>query len=114
MSCSAMAISSSSNLCLGLVSALPGRVAALVGALATRAMSASPFHIGDGTSELPGLGFETRHPFRVLAPFGLGKLADYPTVRGSHVVEADSYRQLLGQMIVNACPWVCPPSSKQV
>src|ERR1700692_3257401 len=43
MSCSATAMSSSSNLCSGFVSALPALAPVLVGALATRAMMTFSF-----------------------------------------------------------------------
>src|SRR5450756_2455604 len=120
MRASAMAISSSSNLCSGLVSAFPARglfdatFGVVVATFATRAMSASPFQIVDGARELPCLGFETRHPLRVLPAFGLGKLADYPTVQALHVVEADPFRQLHRHFIVNARRGGRPRSSNQV
>src|ERR1700693_139664 len=114
MSCSATAISSSSNLCSGLASALPARAPVLVAAFATRAISASPFHIGDGACELPGFGFETRHPLRVLPTFGLGKLADYPTVEALHVVEPDPFGQLLCHIVIHTRRRRRPRSSNQV
>src|ERR1700694_5783324 len=149
MRASAMAISSCSNLCSGLVSALPARgpvfeatfgvVAAtlgLVGAtlgvvnatlgivdatlgvvvatLATRAMSASPFQFVDGACQLSCLGFETRYPLRVLTTFGLGKLADYPTVQALHVVQADPFRQLHSHFVVHTRRRRRPRSSNQV
>src|ERR1700680_449281 len=140
MRASAMAISSSSNLCSGLVSALPARgpffggtlggstlgiVAATLGVviatlgvvvatLATRAMSASPFQFVDGACKLPCLGFETRNPLRVLTSFGLGKLADYPTVQALHVVQADPFRQLHSHFIVHTRRRRRPRSSNQV
>src|SRR4029077_15540921 len=121
MRSSAMVMSSSSNLCSGLASALPARGPFLVATLgvvvatfATRAMSASPFQLVDGACELPSLGFETRHPLRVLTTFGLGKLADYPTVQALHVVEADPFRQLCGHVVVDTRGWCRPRSSNQV
>src|SRR3981081_842022 len=102
MSCSATAISSHSNLCSGLASGFPARTPVLIGAaLATRAMSASPFQICDGACELPSLGFKTRNPFRVLTTLSLGKLANYPTVKTLHVVEADPLRQLHSYFVVH-------------
>src|SRR5258708_14619789 len=107
MRASAIAISSSSNLCSGLASALPARgpffvatlgVADVVATFATRAMSASPFQLVDGARKLPCLGFKTRNPLRVLPTFGLGKLADYPTLHALHVIEADSVRHLHGPL----------------
>src|ERR1700681_548470 len=124
MSSSAIVMSSSSNLCSGLASALPARgpfldatlgvVVVVVAAFARRAMSASPFQIVDGACELPSLGFETRHPLRVLTTFGLGKLADYPTLQALHVVEADPFRQLHSHFVVHARRGRRPCSSNQV
>src|ERR1700688_2636361 len=122
MRASAMAMSSSSNLCSGLVSALPARgpffatlgVAAVVATFATRAMSASPFQLVDGACKLPCLGFETRNPLRVLPTFGLGKLADYPTVQALHVVQADPFRQLHSYFVVHTRRRRRPRSSNQV
>src|SRR5258708_3401168 len=123
MRASAIAISSSSNLCSGLASALPARgpffvatlgVAVVVATFATRAMSASPFQLVDGACKLPCLGFETRNPLRVLPTFGLGKLADYPTLQALHVVEADPFRQLHGHFIVHTRRRRRPRSSNQV
>src|SRR5216683_5428361 len=121
MRSSATAMSSSSNLCSGLASALPARGPFLVATLgvvvatfATRAMSTSPFQLIDGACEFPCLGFETRHPLRVLTTFGLGKLADYPTVQALHVVEADPIRQLHSHFVVHARRWRRPCSSNQV
>src|SRR5216684_7940581 len=121
MRSSATAMSSSSNLCSGLASALPARGPFLVATLgvvvatfATRAMSASPFQLIDGARELPCIGFETRHPLRVLTTFGLGKLADYPTVQALHVVEADPFRQLHSHFVVHTRRWRRPRSSNQV
>src|ERR1700686_619103 len=120
MRASAMAMSSSSNLCSGLVSALPARgpfvaiLGVVVATLATRAMSASPFQLVDGACKLPCLGFETRNPLRVLPTFGLGKLADYPTVQALHVVEADPVRQLHSHFVVHTRRRRRPRSSNQV
>src|ERR1700674_3044776 len=120
MRASAMAMSSSSNLCSGLVSALPARgpfvatLGVVVATLATRAMSASPFQLVDGACKLPCLGFETRNPLRVLPTFGLGKLADYPTVQALHVVEADPVRQLHSHFVVDTRRRRRPRSSNQV
>src|ERR1700682_6562318 len=149
-----MAISSSSNLCSGLASALPARgpflpatfgvttleaattfggtafgtsafgashlgaaafgASFVVAAFTTRAMSPTPFHVVDGACELTGLSFETCHPFRVLPSFGLGKLANYPTVQASHVVETHPYRQIFGHIVVHAGRGSRPRSSNQV
>src|SRR6202795_3998939 len=123
MRASAMAISSSSNLCSGLASALPARgalleatfgVVVVVATFATRAMSASPFQIVDGACKLPCLGFETRNPLRVLPTFGLGKLADYPTVQALHVVQANPSRQLHSHFVVHTRRRRRPRSSNQV
>src|SRR6267143_1622582 len=161
MSCSATAMSSSSNLCSGLASALPARaglpalgattfgagatvvsttagattslgaaalgaaaldvftfcttfVATFVATFALCAISATPFHFVDGARELPCLGFKTPHPFRVVTPFGLGKLADYPTVQALHVVEVDAHRQLFGHIVVNTRRRSRPCPSNQV
>src|SRR5882762_602796 len=161
MSCSATAMSSSSNLCSGLASALPARaglpalgattfgagttvvsttagattslgaaalgaaaldvftfcttfVATFVATFARCAISATPFHFVDGARELPCLGFKTPHPFRVVTPFGLGKLADYPTVQAFHVVEVDAHRQLFSHIVVNTRRRSRPCPSNQV
>src|ERR1700693_2724000 len=123
MRASAMAISSSSNLCSGLASALPARaplldatfgVVVVVATFATRAMSASPFQLVDGACKLPCLGFETRNPLRVLPTFGLGKLADYPTLQALHVVEPDPFRQLHSHFVVHTRRRRRPRSSNQV
>src|SRR6266852_3138675 len=115
MSCSATAISSSSNLCSGFSAALPARFPTFgVTTLAARAIVTSPFHVGDGTCQLPGLRFESRHPLRVLPSFRLGKLADYPTVAAFHVVEPDALGQLHGHLFVNVGRWRRPSPSDQV
>src|SRR4029077_20200725 len=123
MRSSAMVMSSSSNLCSGLASALPARgpfldatlgVVVVVATFATRAISASPFQLVDGACELPCIGFETRHPLRVLPTFGLGKLADYPTVQALHVVEANPLRQLHSHFVVHTRRRGRPRSSNRV
>src|SRR3981081_1864890 len=114
MRASAIAISSSSNLCSGLASALPARGPVLVGGLATRAISVSPFDVVDSACKVSGLSLESSYQLRVLAPFGLGKLANYPTVQAPHVVEADPNRQLLGHIVVSAWRGRRPRSSNQV
>src|SRR6266853_891811 len=93
MSCSATAMSSSSNLCSGLASA---------------------FQVCNGACELPSLGFKTRNPLRVLTTFGLGKLANYPTVKTLHVVKADPLRQLHSYFVVHTRRRGRPRSSNQV
>src|SRR5579864_4426047 len=115
MSCSATAMSSSSNLCSGFstaFAALP--VFGVAAALTTRAISASPFQLSDGAGELPGFRFEPCHPRRIPTPFCFRKLADYPTVPTLHVVEPDSLRQLLGHIVVHTRRWRRPRPSDQV
>src|SRR6202140_2108518 len=122
MRASAMAISSSSNLCSGLASALPARgplgaalgVVDVVATFATRAMSASPFQLVDGACKLPCLGFETRNPLRVLPTFGLGKLADYPTLQTLHVVGPDPFRRLHSHFVAHPRRRPRPRSSNLV
>src|SRR5580704_4650163 len=127
MRASAMAMSSSSNLCSGLVSALPARgpfldatlavvvtVVPVVATFATRAMSISPFDFVDSACQLCGLSFETSYQLRVLAPLGLGKLANYPTVPGPHVVEPDPFRQPNRHFVIHTRRWRRPRSSNQV
>src|SRR5258706_340994 len=77
-------------------------------------ISATPFHFVDGARELPCLGFKTPPPFRVVPSFGLGKLADYPTVQALHVVEVDAHRQLFSHIVVNTRRRSRPCPSNQV
>src|SRR5581483_1729764 len=121
MSCSATAISSSSNRCSGLSDPLAGlpfllgtTVFGVAAAFTTRAMSASPFHVRDGAGELPSFGFQSRHPLRVPAPFGLGQLADYPTVHTLHAFQPDSLRKLNGDFVIDIWRGGRPGSSNQV
>src|SRR5258708_37222637 len=99
MRASAIAISSSSNLCSGLVSALPARgpfLPATLGAaggvvvlatFATRPMSISPFGLVDSACQLCCLSFETSYQLRDLAPLGPRQLANYPTVPRPHAAK---------------------------
>src|SRR5439155_14933937 len=120
MSFSATAISSSSNFCSGLSVALPALPLALptfgvAGAcFTTRAISASPFHVRDGAGELSGFSLQLRHPFRVPAPFGLGQLADYPTVHTLHVLQPDSFGKLNGHLVIDIRRRRRPRSSDQI
>src|SRR6266705_2130459 len=113
MSCSATAISSSSNLCSGFSTALLARFPTFVTTLAARAIP-SPFHFGDGARKLPCLCFKPRHPFPVLPSFRLGKLADYPTVAAFHAVEPDALGQFHGHLFVNIGRRRRPSPSYQV
>src|SRR5207248_8399203 len=67
----------------------------------TRAISPSPFHVLDGAGQFPGFGFQPHHLLRVQASFGLGQLADYPTVHTLHVLQADSLGELHGHFVIN-------------
>src|SRR5690242_2090811 len=80
----------------------------------TRAISASPFHVLDGAGQLPGFGFQSHHPFRVRATFGLGQLADYPTEHTFHVFQPDLLGQLQGNLVVHIRRRRRPRSSDQV
>jgi len=122
MSCSATAMSSSSNFCSGFSTVFPARwlppLGVVAGVLTTRAMSASPFHVSrgclDGASELPGFCFEARHPLRIPTPFRFGKLADYPTVHTLHAFHPDSVRELDRKLVVHRWRRRRPSPSDQV
>src|ERR1700694_4779344 len=115
MSCSATAISSSSNFCSGLSTAFAAFTGFGVAAgFTTRAMSASPFQIRDGAGKLSGLSFQPSHPLRVATPFGLGKLADYPTVHTLHALQADSLGEFNCHLVIDVRRRCRPTSSDQV
>src|ERR1700694_589214 len=115
MSCSATAISSSSNFGSGLSTAFAAFTGFGVAAgFTTRAMSASPFQIRDGAGKLSGLSFQPSHPLRVATPLGLGKLADYPTVHTLHALQADSLGEFNCHFVIDVRRRCRPSSSDQV